>query len=544
MPCSATFASTRLDLTGSSWLIHAGDGRAAPVVSALGKAMLLSPAESRKKACANTHLQKLQIIVDAESSRSITRDYGNKSLICRVPSPDNNDILLFGMMFVAQAIIRAEISTGGLLIHGALAEPSTHPGEGILLAGPGSVGKTTASNHLPLPWRSLSDDASLVIRDSKGKYWAHPWPTWSRFFSTPNGNSGPGGKWNVERRIPLRAIFFLCQAEEERINPLSHTPALTYLMETVQQVSRPTSQRLPFEQARTLQEKQLAAAEALVRTVPSYTLHLSLNGTFWENIEETLASDSIASPMHSDQATDSLVAPEEKENTSQSALLDDTILTVSYSGPSMNHTLRYPDLLEVLPYMEKPIQPGDVVYFHSPVEGMKVIHRVVQVAANGIYTRGDNNSANDPYVLHQNDIIGRVTAAWRNDKRRKIAGGFCGIYFGYSGLLKRRVRGLFSFLLHGTYRGLASSGFFRYLLPASFHPRVFEFKQRHLPSILKLMINGHVIGCYDVLRELWVIDRPWRLIIDETKLPVAAGLSSMETPDLNNTALKNKAAEN
>ena len=33
------------------------------------------------------------------------------------------------------------------------------------------------------PWRSLCDDATLVVRDASGRYWAHPWPTWSRFYT-------------------------------------------------------------------------------------------------------------------------------------------------------------------------------------------------------------------------------------------------------------------------------------------------------------------------------------------------------------------------
>ncbi len=136
--------------------------------------------------------------------------------------------------------------------------------EGILLAGPGTVGKTTASNRLPPPWRSLGDDAALVVRDADGCYWAHPWPTWSRFYSA-DGSPGPGGSWDVQRAVPLRAIFFLSQSPNDRAEPLNSTQAAALLMEVVQHVSRSMTQHLPDDETHALYQEQLAAVEALAR---------------------------------------------------------------------------------------------------------------------------------------------------------------------------------------------------------------------------------------------------------------------------------------
>lgn len=533
MASPVSFARIRLDLTNSRWLIYAGDADASRIVSALGDAMSLPAIQFQKKQSCNGQHQELQVLVDSELDQLATDRYGSELTPCIVPSPVNNDMLVVGMMYIAQAIIRAEQSRGGILIHGALAQPPIHLGGGILLAGPGNVGKTTSSNRLPSTWQSHSDDASLVVRDGKGTYWAHPWPTWSRFFSTPDGNPGPGGRWKVEQKIPLRTIFFLRQAERDRIEPVSFTPALTYLMETAQQVSHPIIRNLPFDQALAFQKKQVATAEALIRSIPFYTLHLSLTGTFWKKIEKKLASEPICPSIQPDHAPADVVVPVHR---------NDTILTVSYSGPSMNPTLRHPDLLEVVPSPEQSIRRGDVVYFQSPQDGMKVIHRVVRVATDGIRTRGDNNATDDPYFLQQEDIIGRVFAAWRHGKRRKIARGLPGICSGYKAAAWRRMSSIFSRVLHGTYHTIAASGFFRCLLPASLQPRVFEFKQRYLPSILKLMVRGRVIGRYDIFKGLWVIERPWRLIIDESKLPVVSGAPSMDQPHLDNAIPEKRIA--
>lgn len=464
--------------------------------------------------------------------------HGGEPAFCLVPSPENNDRLISGILSITDTILRAEQFQAGLLIHGALAQTPLPRENGVLLAGPGHVGKTTASNRLPLPWNSLSDDATLVICDSSGRYWAHPWPTWSRFFSTPDGNPGSGGKWNVERRLPLQAIFFLVQAEKEWILPISFAPALAYLMETVQQVSWPLTMMMPINQAQALQQKQFAAAEKLLRSIPVFALHLSLTGSFWDNIEATLASYPPAPP---EQFPDSPVRSADSEcraTTAQSFHREAPVLTVRYSGSSMYPALRHPDLLEILPYNEQPVQTGDIVYFYSPAEERKVIHRVVRIKGNGIRTRGDNNPAADHFVIREQDVIGRVCAAWRHGKRRKIAGGFLGNCYGCSALLRQRTNKFLSPLLSRIYQGLATGALFRGLLPETCRPRVFEFKQRNLPSVLKLMINGRVIGHYDAWNGFWEIHRPWRLVIDTAKLPVVAQSPAMDILAPDNAALK------
>ena len=92
----------------------------------------------------------------------------------------------------------------------------------------------------------------------------------------------------------MRALFFLAQSEEDRIDPLPPTPAVTFLMETAQHVSMVMRRNLPVDEAQLLYKKQLAAAENIVRAIPTYTLHLTLTGVFWENIEKTLTLDSTS----------------------------------------------------------------------------------------------------------------------------------------------------------------------------------------------------------------------------------------------------------
>jgi len=544
MPCSDSLTSVSLILSGSSWHIQAGDADAAYVVTSLSEVMSLPPVNLPAKQCAGEQWQKLLVVVGHGSGGTPIDDFESGPVFCFLPPPKNHDLLVIGMLLISHAIAHAELLRGGLLVHGALATNPGHLEGGIILAGPSAVGKTTASNRLPLPWRSLSDDTSLVVRDDRGQYMAHPWPTWSRFYSTREGNPGLGGKWEVQTGLPLQAFFFLAQAEKDRIVPLPTAPAVAYLMQTVQHVSLPMHSNMSAHQDQTLHENQLAAAEKLVRTIPVYTLHLSLTGTFWEGIEKTLASVSIPSFSQPEHTPSHGTGQEYKKSTSPPFLFGGNRLAVKYTGSSMNPTLRHPDLIEVIPYAGKPIRCGDVVYYEPSTGGPKVIHRVVRVTAKGICTRGDNNCENDPYLLQPSDVIGQVKAAWRSDKRRIITGGTFGIWSGYRAKICDRLNKILSPTLHGIYHGISANGFLLYLLPASKQPRIVEFKQRYQPSILKLMVNGHVIGRYDVWRKLWVIDRPWRLIIDERKLPVVAESPSREPTDVNNAAMENTAAHN
>jgi signal peptidase I len=295
------------------------------------------------------------------------------------------------------------------------------------------------------------------------------------------------------------------------------------LMELVQHVSRPMTHRLPETETQTLYLEQLAAVEALARAIPAYRLDISLTGEFWKEIERTLAEVALLqghSRVNEEFAPSAIAAREvEAQDTTAVPLLDDGALHVVYTGPSMNPTLTEPDLLEVVPYHGQPVQPGDVVYFQPPEGDREVVHRVVALTTAGIQTRGDNSPRNDPYLLQSSDIIGRVVAAHRGRRRRRIAGGQRGVLVGYRSRLWHLVNRGVSRLLHNTYRTLARAGRFGRWLPAKLRPRIFVFRTPNL-TYAKLLMAGRVIGQYDALTELWHIRRPFRLFVDEASLPV------------------------
>jgi signal peptidase I len=190
----------------------------------------------------------------------------------------------------------------------------------------------------------------------------------------------------------------------------------------------------------------------------------------------------------------------------------------AYVGPSMNPTLREPEMMEIVPCGGRPLRAGDVVFFLPPGSDRPVVHRVGRVTTAGISTRGDNNVLEDPILLRSEDIRGRVVAAWRGRKRREIAGGFRGRWNGRWLRLRRLMDRGVSPLLHPLYRSLSLRGGVARCLPVSFRPRVVVFRDQGKDRF-RLLLGERVIGRYEEQERQWQIQRPFRLLVDERTLP-------------------------
>ena len=224
--------------------------------------------------------QGREIHVAVCGTRAGAFDYSTEKgmLLCFVPHRLDRNLEVTQMERIASFVARAALRHEALLLHGALAE---YHGSGFIMAGPGTVGKSTASRRLPSSWRSLCDDMALVVRDDKGQYWAHPWPTWSRFHY-----GGPGGSWPVEQAVPLRAVFFLSQSRSDRLEPVNTTQAAALLLESAVNLARSAFSPIPNSQSPV--RVGIRAARSLASAIPAYSLQLSLDGRFWEEIERVL----------------------------------------------------------------------------------------------------------------------------------------------------------------------------------------------------------------------------------------------------------------
>jgi SynChlorMet cassette protein ScmC len=197
------------------------------------------------------------------------------------PEIDREDVGQQALL-VLFALVRDVQAHGGVLVHGALAELG---GEGVVLAGKSEAGKTTASRRLRPPWRSLSDDTTLLLRDAEGAWRAHPWPT--------AGDVPPRGgekSWDVQHSAALRGIFFLEKGSRDACRPLGKAEALCLLVETVEQASWPLNYgRGGVEEgAREQRLQRFENLTRLVREIQCHRLGVSPSGAFWKVIERAV----------------------------------------------------------------------------------------------------------------------------------------------------------------------------------------------------------------------------------------------------------------
>ena len=278
----------RLTLADDSiWDIIAENDWAYDVVSALAKAMQLQfPDKSAQNKSSYSAHRKLVIRVDEQkkdSAQILDRTpliFEDQNTICAVFSNESREMRAFQLMHLSLIICRDVQDRSGVLLHGALAEWN---GNGVILAGPGGRGKTTASRRLPRHWQSFCDDTTLVVCDKNGVYRAHPWPTWSTFMF-----NGPGGTWNVQHAVPLKGIFFLEQSHEDASKPLRIPQSICLLNESAEQVSWFMPGHDEKNALRELRLQRFDNICNLAKIIPSYLLRMGSEGTFWQEIERAL----------------------------------------------------------------------------------------------------------------------------------------------------------------------------------------------------------------------------------------------------------------
>ena len=204
-------------------------------------------------------------------------------LICDVLPAENTIDIADQLMELGLIIASGSEARGGILLHGALAVKN---GLGIIMAGPGNVGKTTASRRLPESWQSLSDDCTLVVRNESGGFQAHPWPTWNAFLA---GNFGQ--QWPVQTCAPLQALFLLKQHHEDSLEKLMPITAAGMVNEIAEQCWYGLDTDFPRDLLCMIRIRRFHNICRLAGSIPCYFLRLAKDGAFWRKIERVLGLD-------------------------------------------------------------------------------------------------------------------------------------------------------------------------------------------------------------------------------------------------------------
>ncbi len=170
--------------------------------------------------------------------------------------------------------------SGGGPFHAAYASLA---GNGILIAGPGNIGKSTSLRRLPDYYKKFTDDAVLLVKNKKDCYRIHPVPTWSDYIF-----KGKGTSVKVESSNPLKAIFFLLQANEDEVVPIKNVFALHEIINSYKQPWNRFLKSMKIKEKKDLNHKILNNSVNLLKSIPCYYLKATLHGKFWKEIEMVL----------------------------------------------------------------------------------------------------------------------------------------------------------------------------------------------------------------------------------------------------------------
>jgi|Deesub1362A_J573_1020465.scaffolds.fasta_scaffold00877_20 SynChlorMet cassette protein ScmC len=204
-----------------------------------------------------------------------------RDTVAEVWNPEENrNIFFINMWWAIFPIYLDVIERGGLPLHGGLAGID---GKGIVIAGPGGTGKSTNIGRLPDPWKAYSDDESLLVVAPDGKYYAHPFPTWSDHLYGRKDST-----FMVNHSLPINGIFFLEQSQADGVIPLNAYTASGLLCESALQVLGRYLNHLSHEVKRRLRLAVFNNACAISKTLPAFILKVHKDGAFWIKLKETL----------------------------------------------------------------------------------------------------------------------------------------------------------------------------------------------------------------------------------------------------------------
>jgi signal peptidase I len=158
-----------------------------------------------------------------------------------------------------------------------------------------------------------------------------------------------------------------------------------------------------------------------------------------------------------------------------------------------------------------------VIVFDSPLEKKSITHRVIAVTRSGIYTRGDNNRAPDPWRLKPKHITGRVDRIKKGKKTETIINGRAGMWLARFLYARNYAKRILYKVLRPVYRAINKVNF----LPVLFHQimaaKIVVFKKADHKE-LQLLLGKHVIG-RKVVGKKWRVKLPYRLLINPRLLP-------------------------
>ncbi|MBI5400015.1 SynChlorMet cassette protein ScmC [Candidatus Saganbacteria bacterium] len=205
----------------------------------------------------------------------------NSHLVVKVDiNNKDHNMNIICMWYLLYFVHELAITLEGMPFHSGLV---VKEGSAYLLSAPGNTGKSTCCRRIPHPWEAISDDEAIIFK-SAGRYFVHPFPTWSNYLWKNDGQKN----WPVEQFYSLKGIFFLEQAENDAAEVMKKNVAAVSIYDAGFQMFRRSLRAYSESEETQTKLKIFDNACHLARNIPCYKLKISLTGRFWEQMERVI----------------------------------------------------------------------------------------------------------------------------------------------------------------------------------------------------------------------------------------------------------------
>ena len=184
-----------------------------------------------------------------------------------------------------------------------------------------------------------------------------------------------------------------------------------------------------------------------------------------------------------------------------------------YRGKSMKASFQPGDRLYIEPVLIEKLKRGDVIIFQGTDhngEEKELVHRVVSIYKDGLYTRGDNNTQNDDILVTQKNFKGIVTHFERNGKKKPVKRGFQGMIKAKIHYLTLFFKRLIRIIFRKPYRALKKSR----IVPKIWKPEIKKiFIKTPDEEIIKYIHGSHTVAQLWPKKKKFLCKKPYDLII-------------------------------
>ncbi|MFA4858099.1 MAG: SynChlorMet cassette protein ScmC [Candidatus Margulisiibacteriota bacterium] len=205
----------------------------------------------------------------------------SKTVIFEISKDNSFALNIIRMWTILDIIYQQVIDRGGFPIHSALVRKGQ---KGVIIAAHGGTGKSTCCQRIPPPWVGVCDDEVLIVRDQRGRYFAHPGPTWSNFLMKRKKRP----TWAIEGSVPVAAFCFLKQSKKDRIEFIGQGQGAICINQHSLQIAQRSFRHLEKEEEIKIRHRLFENACQAAKTLPSYILEAHKNGQFWKEIDKIL----------------------------------------------------------------------------------------------------------------------------------------------------------------------------------------------------------------------------------------------------------------